>query len=140
MALGGEVERNPLGQQLGLLPMGWTEEAPRDDLVCTLVKTPRGVQWNDDIVTDLPTGTVVLAQTDRGEVQVARFAPTVWGVQLHPEVDEHILAEWAAEDPDRYAEGVLEDVLARIADARDELESGWRPLAQALAASAPVTR
>ena len=77
---------------------------------------------------------MVLAQTERGEVQAARFGPTVWGVQLHPEVDEHILAEWAAEDPDRYAEGVLEDVLAQIADARDELESGWRPLAQALAA------
>ena len=68
-----------------------------------------------------------------GEVQEARFGPTVWGVQLHPEVDEHILAEWAAEDPDRYAEGVLEDVLAQIAEAREELEAGWRPLAQALA-------
>ncbi len=133
VALGGEVGRNPRGQQLGLLPMGWTDEASRDDLMCTLVKTPRGVQWNDDIVTALPTGTVVLAQTERGEVQVARFGSTVWGVQLHPEVDEHILAEWAAEDPDRYAEGVLEDVLAQIADARDELETGWRPLAQALA-------
>ncbi len=139
VALGGEVERNPRGQQLGLLPMGWTDEASRDDLMCTLVKTPRGVQWNDDIVTALPTGTVVLAQTERGEVQVARFGPTLWGVQLHPEVDAHILAEWAAEDPDRYAEGVLEDVLAEIADARDELESGWRPLAQALAASGRAT-
>ncbi|MET0998612.1 MAG: type 1 glutamine amidotransferase [Marmoricola sp.] len=135
-ALGGEVDRNPRGQQLGLLPMGWTEEAPRDDLFTTLVKTPRGVQWNDDIVTALPTGTVVLAQTEQGEVQVARFAPTVWGVQLHPEVDEHILAEWAAEDPDGYAEGVLEDVLAQIADARQELEAGWRPLAESLAAMA----
>ena len=82
---------------------------------------------------------MVLAQTDRGEVQAARFGPTVWGVQLHPEVDEHILAEWAAEDPDRYAEGVLEDVLAQIAGAREELEAGWRPLAQALAASVPAT-
>ncbi len=133
VALGGDVDCNPRGQQLGLLPMGWTDEASRDDLMCTLVKTPRGVQWNDDIVTALPTGTVVLAQTERGEVQVARFGSTVWGVQLHPEVDEHILAEWAAEDPDRYADGVLEDVLAQIAEAREELEAGWRPLAQALA-------
>ena len=56
------------------------------------------------------------------------------GVQLHPEVDEQILAGWAEEDPDRYTEGELDDVLARIADAREELEAGWRPLAQALAA------
>ena len=27
VALGGEVTRNPQGQQLGLLPMGWTEAA-----------------------------------------------------------------------------------------------------------------
>jgi GMP synthase (glutamine-hydrolysing) len=77
---------------------------------------------------------VVLAETGRGELQVARFAPTVWGVQLHPEVDEHILAEWATEDPDRYAEGQLDDVLTQIARAREELEAGWRPLARSFAA------
>ena len=64
---------------------------------------------------------------------MARFAPTVWGVQLHPEVDEQILARWAEDDPDRYAEGVLDDVLDRIAQHREELVAGWRPLAEAFA-------
>ena len=53
-------------------------------------------------------------------------------MQLHPEVDEQILRTWAEEDPDRYAVGVLDDVLARIAAARAQLEAGWRPLATAL--------
>ncbi len=57
-------------------------------------------------------------------------------MQLHPEVDEKVLASWADDDRDRYDEGVLDDVLDRIAEHRDELAAGWRPLAQALAALA----
>jgi GMP synthase (glutamine-hydrolysing) len=134
VALGGEAGRNPRGQQLGLLPLGWTDAAGQDELTRGLVGTGFGVQWNDDIVLRAPDATVVLARTPQGELQVARFAPTVWGVQLHPEVDEHILAEWAEEDRNRYDEGVLDDVLRQIAAHRDDLIAGWRPLAQALAA------
>jgi GMP synthase (glutamine-hydrolysing) len=133
VALGGSVTRNPLGQQLGLVPMGWTDAAAYDDLMSPLVGTRVGIHWNDDIVERAPAGTEALALAPGGELQVVRFAPSVWGVQLHPEVDEQILRCWAEEDPDRYAEGVLDDVLARIAAARTELEVGWRPLATALA-------
>ena len=134
VARGGEAGRNPRGQQLGLLPLGWTDAAGQDDLTRGLVGTGYGVQWNDDIVLRAPEATVVLARTPQGELQVARFAPTVWGVQLHPEVDEHILAAWAEDDRDRYDEDMLSDVLRRIAEHRDDLITGWRPLAQALAA------
>ncbi len=133
VALGGAAARNPRGQQLGLLAMGWTDDAGHDDLMSGLVDTNVAVQWNDDIVTDVPAGTVVLARTPEGEIQAARFAPRMWGVQLHPEVDDRILKEWADEDPNRYAEGVIDEVLARIAAAREDLVAGWRPLAQALA-------
>lgn len=133
VALGGEAGRNPRGQQLGLLPLGWTDEASRDGLTSGLVDTDFGVHWNDDVVLRAPDGTVVLALAPGGELQVARFAPTVWGVQLHPEVDERILATWAEDDRDRYDEGVLDDVLRGIAAARDDLAAGWRPLAQAFA-------
>jgi GMP synthase (glutamine-hydrolysing) len=136
VALGGTAGPNPHGQQLGLLPVGWTDEAGRDDLTRDLVGTGFGVHWNDDIVLRAPVGTVVLAHTPGGEVQVARFAGGVWGVQLHPEVDDHILATWAEDDRDRYDEGVLDEVLQRVAAARGELAAGWRPLAQALAALA----
>ena len=96
------------------------------------VATPRrGVQWNDDIVTALPPNAVVLARATTGEVQVARFAPTVWGVQLHPEVDEPILRPWAEHDREAHtAIGVDPDaVLAEIDAARAELDAAWRPLA-----------
>jgi len=133
-ALGGEVAPNPHGQQLGLLPMGWTGTASRDEMMGGLVHAGVGIHWNDDIVTRAPAGTEVLAIAPGGELQVARFASRVWGVQLHPEVDEQILTTWAEEVPDRYAVGVLDDVLSRIVAARAQLEAGWRPLATALAA------
>ena len=113
--------------------MGWTDAADHDALMGRLTATAFGIQWNDDIVVRVPEGTAVLAATPAGEIQAARFAPMVWGVQLHPEVDEKILRAWAEEDPDRYAEGVIEDVLARIAAASEELVAGWRPLAQGFA-------
>lgn len=133
VALGGSVARNPQGQQLGLVPMGWTDAASQDELMGRLLDTRVGIHWNDDIVDRAPDGTEVLSLAPGGELQAVRFASRVWGVQLHPEVDEKILREWADEDPDRYAVGVLDDVLARIAAARAELEAGWRPLAAALA-------
>lgn len=133
VALGGESGPNPRGQQLGLLPVGWTDAAGEDALARGLVGTGFGVHWNDDVVLRPPDGTVVLARTPEGELQAARFAPTVWGVQLHPEVDDRILETWAEDDRDRYDVGVLADVLRRVACARDDLRAGWRPLAQAFA-------
>ena len=58
----------------------------------------RGIQWNNDVVTALPDGAVALARTPQGELQVARFAPRAWGVQLHPEADEQIVVAWAEGD------------------------------------------
>jgi GMP synthase (glutamine-hydrolysing) len=136
VALGGEAGPNPRGQQLGLLPVGWTDAAGHDDLTRGLVGTGFGVHWNDDIVLRPPDGTVALARTPEGVLQVARFAPTLWGVQLHPEVDERLLATWAEDDRGRYEEGVLDDVLRRVAEVRDDLAAGWRPLAQAFSALA----
>lgn len=134
-AFGGTVEPNPRGQQVGLLDVGWTAAAADDRLLAALSTPRRAVQWNDDVVTRLPEGTVVLARTPAGEVQAARFAPTVWGVQWHPEADRALVEHWARKDEDRHlAAGIDQDrVLAGIGDAREELEKAWRPLAESFA-------
>ncbi len=131
VALGGAVGRNPRGQQVGLLAVGWTPEATGDELVGALVSPRRGVQWNDDVVTRLPDGATLLAATAAGEVQAARFAPAVWGVQLHPEVDVEVLRPWAESDRGSHeARGIdQEALLGEIAGAHAELEAAWRPLA-----------
>ena len=40
---------------------------------------------------------MILARTGDGEIQVARYAERAWGVQLHPEVDETIVATWVTD-------------------------------------------
>ena len=137
VALGGRSTPNPAGQQLGLLEVGWTPEAVDDPLLGPLSATARrGLQWNGDVVEVRPPGTVVLALAPGGELQAARFAPSVWGVQLHPEVDEHIVADWADDDPGAQPRERLDDVVRRVAAARGELEAAWRPLAASLLALA----
>jgi GMP synthase (glutamine-hydrolysing) len=141
VALGGEAGPNPLGQQIGVLEVGWTDEAYVDPLLADVATRSRdrpapAVQWNNDIVTRLPGPAVVLARTARGEVQAARFAPAVWGVQWHPEAGEEIIRPWADHDRDDAVERGV-DVDAYVADvvgARDDLRATWRLLADRFAA------
>jgi GMP synthase (glutamine-hydrolysing) len=131
VALGGTVETNSRGQTFGLRELGWTPDAHLDTLMSTVATPRRGVHWHDDVVTALPEGAVVLAAAEGVEVQAARFAPTVWGVQHHPEVDADLIRPWAEADRELHlAQGLdSEAVLAEIDAARDELEAAWRPLA-----------
>lgn len=137
VALGGRVERNPRGQQVGVLDVGWTAQAAADPLLGSFAaatghdRPTRAVQWNNDLVIETPPGTAVLAHTPHDEVQAARFAPTVWGVQWHPEAGEEIVRVWAEKDRDDAAErGVdLAGYVAAVGAAREELRSTWAPLA-----------
>jgi GMP synthase (glutamine-hydrolysing) len=137
VALGGEVLPGPRGQQIGVLQAGWTAEAHDDRLfgpVAALADAP-AVQWNNDLVTRLPEGAVDLAHTAHGELQAARFAPSVWGVQWHPEAGVEIIGPWADNDRDDAVErGVDVDAyVEEVAAARDRLRSTWRVLADSFA-------
>jgi GMP synthase (glutamine-hydrolysing) len=138
VALGGTVTRNPAGQQLGLLDLGWTPAARDDELLGSLATPRRGVQWNDDVVAVLPEGATLLAATPAGEVQAVRFAPHAWGVPLHHEVDLAVLRPWADSDRGSHeALGIDQDALLRAVDeARAELDAAWAPLATSFAALA----
>ena len=135
-ALGGEVTPNPRGQQVGLIHVGWTDAAAGDRLFGGLATPRRGVQWNYDLVVALPESAVVLAQTAAGEIQVARYGPSAWGIQLHPEVDETIVGRWVT-DSERVEladRGLDADaLLSDIKEARAELDRAWAPLAAGFA-------
>ena len=77
---------------------------------------------------------VALAETPQGELQAARFGPAAWGVQLHPEADELVIAAWVDDDREEHdARGIdTPALLADIAAARAELDRAWRPLAERL--------
>jgi GMP synthase (glutamine-hydrolysing) len=142
LALGGEVGRSPHGQYVGLYELGLTERGPHHGPVPALDDgvPRRAVFWNDDVVTRLPDGAVVLARDSFGEVQATAFAPTVWGVQWHPEIAGGVPRSWAEEDLERQtARGIdQEQVLREVAAARDELVAAERVLAVRFAALAGV--
>jgi GMP synthase (glutamine-hydrolysing) len=139
-ALGGEVQVNPKGRQLGLLEIGFTAAAVDDPLLGPLVAPLRAMHWNDDVVTRLPDGAVQLATASTGEVQAARHADSVWGVQWHPEVDDALIQLWAGDGS--LAPVDRERLLDEIARSRGELDDAWRPLAEQyvalVRAAAPV--
>jgi GMP synthase (glutamine-hydrolysing) len=136
VALGGEMRRNPNGRQFGLLDIGWTPQAAEDPLFSAVYGAPRGMHWNDDVVVRLPDGAVQMATAPTGEVQAARLAETVWGVQWHPEVDEPLVRTWCDEIEPEEAEREL----AELAAASAELEASWRPLGERFAELAGVRR
>lgn len=132
-ALGGTVEVNPRGQQVGVLDLGWSPSAREDPLFGELLPA-RAVQWNDDLVVTLPDGAVALAETADGELQAARFAETVWGVQVHPEVDAVICRSWADGDRDQHREHGIdqEQLMIDITESEEELAASWEPVARRL--------
>ncbi len=134
VALGGEVEVNPRGQQVGVLDVGWLPAAAADPVLGRC--GPRVVQWNNDIVTSLPPGAQVLARAESGELQAARLAPTVWGVQGHPEAGPEVVRPWADGDRESArARGVdVDEHVRQIERATPALRQGWRPLAEDFAA------
>jgi GMP synthase (glutamine-hydrolysing) len=134
VALGGEIEVNPNGRQLGLLEVGWNAEAVDDELMGGLVGPRLAMHWNDDVVCRLPDGARQLATAGTGEVQAARHAATVWGVQWHPEVDDALVAAWANDGS--LSPGEKARVLDELARSRRDLDEAWRPLAERFAALA----
>ncbi|MDZ5622443.1 type 1 glutamine amidotransferase [Nocardioides sp. HM23] len=131
VALGGTVGRSARGRQIGVLEVGWTGAAATDPLVASLATPRRAIQWNEDLVLDPPPGAVLLAATALGEIQAMRFAPTVWGVQWHPEATLEMIKSWAANEPGPRADAGL----IAVREAEAELELSWRDLGKAFAAT-----
>jgi GMP synthase (glutamine-hydrolysing) len=131
-ALGGTVAANPQGRQFGVLPVGWTSRAAGDPVLGSMPE--RVIHWNNDVVTELPRKAVVLAHAPDGTVQAARLAESVWGIQAHPEVDEDIVARWAADERDQIGPELVDRRLADMVAAGPQLERAWQPVAAAFAA------
>jgi GMP synthase (glutamine-hydrolysing) len=134
VALGGTVEVNPRGRQFGVLGVGWTDAAADDPLLRS--RPARVIHWNDDVVTELPPGAVALAFAPDGAVQAARLAPTVWGIQPHPEVDAAIVRRWAADERETIGAELVDGALAEMTAAAGELAGAWQPVATAFARAA----
>jgi GMP synthase (glutamine-hydrolysing) len=139
VTVGGRSEPNPLGQQIGVLPMGWTDRAAADPLLGS--RPSSAVQWNNDVVVGLPDTGEVLARAPGCEGQAARFGPRAWGLQCHPEADAAICAAWAEHDKADYAERG-QDVtvyVEQVTRAEPVLAAQWRPVGAAFGAVVGAT-
>lgn len=84
-ALGGTVQRNPLGRELGTVEIEANEHAASDPLLAPLGSRFLVQVTHLDTVTRPPEGAVVLARSNGDHCQAYRYR-RAWGVQFHPEV------------------------------------------------------
>lgn len=91
-ALGGRVEQNPRGREIGTYELAVLDNDP----VLDGGERPYEVNMSHvDSVVELPPGARVLARTERDPHAALRFAGNAWGVQFHPEFDREIVGHYA---------------------------------------------
>jgi GMP synthase-like glutamine amidotransferase len=134
VATGGRVERGDAGPELGVCRLELSGAAAADPLFGPLRPPLAAAQWHMDAITALPGGAVVLASSDRYDVQAFRVGEAAWGVQFHPEVDRAVMASWAAGDPaDTFTPQQLEQAVAEVGEAEPVLRATWRLVAERFA-------
>lgn len=90
-ALGGKAESNPSGREIGTPTL---DHLVPDELMDGIADEPIVMMTHLDSVTELPPGAVALARTELELNAAVRFAPRVWGVQFHPEMDADLIGDY----------------------------------------------
>jgi GMP synthase (glutamine-hydrolysing) len=94
-ALGGQVEYNPKGREVGTIAIDLLPEAQQDPLLGDL-PSPLMVQLSHrQAVLQLPDNVVHLAKSTMAEHQAFRYGNHAWGFQFHPEFDPLVTKAYA---------------------------------------------
>jgi GMP synthase (glutamine-hydrolysing) len=86
-ALGGLVEKNPHGREIGTVQV---EQVDSDPILGAARRYPINATHVDS-VTQLPPSARVLARTSHDPHSAVRFGEHTWGVQFHPEFDSEVM-------------------------------------------------
>lgn len=86
VALGGRVQRDPLGSEVGSYELTLTDEGRADPLFGALPEPFVAQQGHKDRALDLPSGAVWLARSVRCPYQAIRVGEVVYATQFHPEL------------------------------------------------------
>ena len=84
-ALGGRVDDNPRGREMGTVAIELHPEAQDDPLFRGLPERFPGQATHMQSVLALPEGAVRLASSGLEDMQAFRWGDRAWGVQFHPE-------------------------------------------------------
>ncbi len=95
-ALGGHVDDNPQGREIGTAQIRLTPQAAADPLFAGLPEHFDAHTTHSQTVLSLPPGSVRLASSARDGNQGYRAGGRAWGVQFHPEFDALIMRTYIA--------------------------------------------
>jgi GMP synthase (glutamine-hydrolysing) len=90
-ALGGEVDYNPAGVEVGSIDITLTPAAQHDPLLGTLPLHFSAQLSHRQSVRRLPEGARLLASSTMEPHQAFIWGERAWGIQFHPEFDETII-------------------------------------------------
>lgn len=122
-ALGGRVERNPRGREIGTVELTLCADDP-------LVRDEERPYWVNmshvDSVVELPPNAQLLGATKLDPHAALRFGENAWGVQFHPEFDREIIGHYAR----RRSEALIEEGLdpQAVTEAAMDAPAGARVL------------
>jgi GMP synthase (glutamine-hydrolysing) len=109
-ALGGDVQKNPRGREIGTIVVERTSDDP---LFAGLEPSFVANATHVDSVVRLPSGATALARSSLDSHQAIRFAPACYGVQFHPEIDAEVMRAYIdARREILVGEGIDADALA----------------------------
>jgi GMP synthase (glutamine-hydrolysing) len=90
-ALGGRVDYNPRGVEVGTVEVRLAKAAAIDPLFSVLPNRFPAQLSHRQSVLELPPEATLLASSAMEPHQGFAFGPCAWGVQFHPEFDERII-------------------------------------------------
>lgn len=106
-ALGGKVEKNPAGIELGFTEVKLTPPGREDPLHAGLAWSSFMMQHHRDHVSQLPPGARLIASSAKCKVQTWALGLRSYGFQYHPEVSTDVIDAWIRDEPEALMEAGL---------------------------------
>lgn len=89
-ALGGDVDYNPRGLEVGTASIHLASQTQADPLFSAMPEAFSAQVSHRQSVLRLPAGARLLASSEKDPHQAFRYGTLAWGVQFHPEFDASI--------------------------------------------------
>lgn len=90
-AMGGRVQKNPRGREIGTISVELTEAAKNDAIFSALPPRIEVQATHLEAVTELPKGARVLGFNEKDTYQAFAIGANAWGVQFHPEFSSEVI-------------------------------------------------
>lgn len=92
--LGGQVDYNPKGREMGTVSVALNTHAKNDPLFGELPETIDVHATHMQTVLKAPEDATVLASSSKDDCQAFRWKDHIWGVQFHPEFSTEHMREY----------------------------------------------